>query len=269
MRTKPFTTARARAVALILAGIAAGSLLSGPAVAHTGSKISHLTTHLDGIYLNEDQKATDANQLDGLDSGQFLRSNGKAADADLLDGVNSSGFLTVAGKAADAELLDGLSSSAFLQGGVTYTRQFSCSGTAFMPDEGTWDYGTDGSLRYSKTVGGTTFRCNVVIPNGAVVTRVDFSVKDDHAVGLIPWCEMYRTNLLSGVTETKMADAGGTTGPDAPGDIVLSDTTINSPTIDNSAASYFLLCAFNSDTANVGVYGAIVTYAISGASGGG
>jgi hypothetical protein len=66
--------AGARVVLLVLASIAAGSLMGGSAVAHTG-KLRHLQKHLDGRYVNEDQPAPEADRLDGLDSTAFVQSS--------------------------------------------------------------------------------------------------------------------------------------------------------------------------------------------------
>ena len=158
----------ARSIVLILVGIAAGTLLSGPAVAHTGKRIPHLQGHLDPIYLNENQKAADANQLDGLDSTQFLRSNGKATDSELLDGVNSTGFLLVGGKAADANLLDGADSTAFVKFASVLTGTASCPGAGFDPENGSLAYTTaSNGERYGPA---NTYRCAIDLPNGATVT---------------------------------------------------------------------------------------------------
>jgi hypothetical protein len=270
MRTKPFTPARARAVVLILAGITAGSLLSGPAVAHTGKKIAHLTKHLDALYLNENQKAADANQLDGLDSTAFLRSNGKAADADLLDGISSAGFLLAGGKAVDSNLLDNLDSTAFLQGASLYTRHFSCAGTAFTPatDEA-WNI--DGSGIYPDDGVNEIFRCSVDIPDGGIVTRVDVSVLDNDATDDVSDCEMWRTDMAATIgNEDQMADTGGTTGAAAAGQR-LSDTTITTATIDNASFSYFVQCNLEQTgtDALVLLYGTNLTYTITGTAGGG
>jgi hypothetical protein len=64
---------RIRIVVLVVASLAAGSLLGGSAVAHTGKKLGHLLKHLDSIYLNEGQQAIDSALLDGLDSTAFVQ----------------------------------------------------------------------------------------------------------------------------------------------------------------------------------------------------
>jgi hypothetical protein len=87
-----------------------------PAGAHITKRLPHLQKHLDSRYVNLNEKAADANLLDGQDSTAFLGANAKAADADLLDGQNSTAFLGANAKAADADLLDGQNSTAFMAG---------------------------------------------------------------------------------------------------------------------------------------------------------
>ena len=84
-----------------------------PAGAHVSKKLKHLIKHLNPVFLNQKEKAADADLLDGVDASGFLRVNGTAADSELRDGMDSSAFLPVGGTAADADLLDGLDSSAF------------------------------------------------------------------------------------------------------------------------------------------------------------
>jgi len=91
---------RMRSVALLVAGIMAGSVMLQPAVAHVTRRLNHLFRHLDPRYINVGEKASDSDRLDGLDSTAFLRTTGKAADADLLDGNDSAVFLNARGRAA-------------------------------------------------------------------------------------------------------------------------------------------------------------------------
>jgi hypothetical protein len=84
---------RGRSIALLVAGLLAGTVLLEPAVAHVTRRLGHLTRkHLDKRYYNEGQKVGDANTLDGLNSTAFLGATAKAADADELDGIDSTGF---------------------------------------------------------------------------------------------------------------------------------------------------------------------------------
>jgi hypothetical protein len=67
---------RGRSVALLLAGILAGTVLIQPAVAHFRPRIGHLIRHVfnraDPRYYNEGQTVDNANNLDGLDSTAFM-----------------------------------------------------------------------------------------------------------------------------------------------------------------------------------------------------
>ncbi|HEX6261678.1 MAG TPA: hypothetical protein VF097_02395 [Actinomycetota bacterium] len=84
-----------------------------PAGAHLNKKLKHLIKHLNPVFLNQNEKAADAQLLDGIDSAEFLRADATAADSDLLDGMDSSAFLPAGGTAADSDLLDGMDSGAF------------------------------------------------------------------------------------------------------------------------------------------------------------
>ena len=254
-------SARARAVGLILAGIMAGSLLGGPAVAHVGKRIGHLQTHLDPIYLNEGQKANDSNLLDGLDSTQFLRSTAKATDADTLDGVNSTGFLLAGGKAVDADKLDNIDSASFLQGASTLAGTQSCPGAGFDPETNS-AYTTNGSgLRQ----GAATYRCAVDLPDRATVTGVSFVVNDPApGGGDVSNCTLTRTDLVPPVAvETAVNNPpAATTGT---GDVTVTGTIIGgNAVIDNDAFGYSFECTIGADS---GIYGAIATYTVPASAG--
>jgi hypothetical protein len=259
--------ARARAVGLVLAGITAGSLLGGPAVAHVGKRVGHLQTHLDPVYLNEAQKANDSNLLDGLDSTQFLRSNAKAADADLLDGVSSAGFLAAGGKAVDADKLDNIDSTAFVLGATSLSRQFSCPGTSFFPlnSLNEWAFDAEG-LRWLTTSG--FVRCAVTLPNSATVTAVSYTVYDNSANAVV--CNLYRTDLTAPVgSEDTVQTANASSGAAAtPGETVITAPGITSAnaTINNASFAYSLDCALDG-TVNNGVFGGVITYSVTAANG--
>jgi hypothetical protein len=113
MRTLRLPKLAALAVLILLVG----SNLILPAGAHVTRRLPHLLQHLNPRYINTNEKAADADLLDGQDSTAFLGVNAKAADADLLDGQDSTAFLGANAKAADADLLDGIDSTGFVQGG--------------------------------------------------------------------------------------------------------------------------------------------------------
>jgi hypothetical protein len=160
--------------------------------------------------------------------------------------------------AANAGKLDGWDSTQFVRKAESFTRQFSCAGTAWESAFSTAAYTTNGSLKQGN--GATTlFRCSVDAPSGATVTAVSFAVRDTGAQGNS--CSMWRTNMTTSVgVETLMADAA-TSG--TPGNVRISDTTVNQPLIDNDNFTYFVQCFVGPDS-TTGVFGAIVTYTVNG-----
>jgi hypothetical protein len=99
---------------VVVAGITALVVSGAPALAHVTTKLGHMLKHLNPMFVNVGEKASDADLLDGRDSTAFLGASGKAADAELLDGNDSNDFIRVGETAADSELLDGMDSTAFL-----------------------------------------------------------------------------------------------------------------------------------------------------------
>jgi hypothetical protein len=84
--------------AALLAGILAGSVLITPALGHiagvTHTWNQHFRPLADARYVNVNEKAPNAELLDGQDSTAFLGVNAKAADADKLDGADGNLFVT-------------------------------------------------------------------------------------------------------------------------------------------------------------------------------
>ncbi|MGH2712005.1 MAG: hypothetical protein ACRDH9_12485 [Actinomycetota bacterium] len=262
------TSARARAAVLILAGIAAGSLLSGPAVAHTRGNVTHLVNkHLvnffyteseaDNRFINSSEKASDSNLLDGVDSTGFLSAAGKAADANLLDGINSTGFLPVAGKAADADKLDNIDSTAFLLGTSTLAGTASCPGSGFDPLSSTSAYTTVTGERIASVA--NTFRCAIDLPNGATVSGVSFTVNDPAGGGNVMACALTRTDLTIPLTIEDTVNTPPAATADAGPVTVIGAIIGANAVISNSGFGYSLSCDMGTDT---GIFGAIVTYTV-------
>jgi hypothetical protein len=272
-------SARARTVALILAGIVAGSLLGGPAVAHTGRKVGHLVNrHLvnffyteaeaDGRFINSNEKASDSNLLDGIDSAGFLKVAGKAADSDLLDGINSTGFLPVAGKAADADKLDNIDSAAFLLGTSTLAGTFSCPGSGFYPFPFETSYDGDGLGKRFRDAGAGRVRCAAHLPNGAVVSGVTFTVFDSDAVTDVIDCVLLRTDLTPPIVgEANVSTPVATAA--APGETTIAAPSLiaGTTTIANSSFAYSLECRLNSGDSGNGIFGAVVSYTVPASAG--
>ena len=127
---------RWRTVALVAIGIAIGSgLAATPVSSHVGGTVAHLwNDHLkartDARYYTKTQgearyynvnetvaEATNANQLDGIDSSGFLPAGATAVNSHRLDGIDSSGFLLASSKAVDSDRLDGIDSTGFAPAG--------------------------------------------------------------------------------------------------------------------------------------------------------
>ena len=149
----------------------------------------------------------------------------------------------------------------YLEDGSAKTGSVGCPGHAFVPNDSTIEYGTSASLRYMAASGGGSFMCALHLPDGAVMTRLSATLKDNHDFANVT-CAIGHTVLATG-GETALAEAG-TTVPGTPGQVQLEDTTITSPTIDNGAFAYRLACTINGNAAQeVGFYAVAVDYAIS------
>jgi hypothetical protein len=169
------------------------------------------------------------------------------------------------GNVADAARLDGKNASQFVRRAETFTRHFSCSGTAFENSFSAVAYTLDVASKQGDGGGQPLFRCSVDIPDGAKVTSVSFAVHDTDDSQDIR-CSMWRTDMTIVIgDETSMANDLMTTG--TPADARLTDTTIEQPVIDNGRFSYFLQCRVGDDEAT-GLYGATVTYRVTGGSNG-
>ncbi len=163
-------------------------------------------------------------------------------------------------KVPNANRLDGLDSTQFVRKTDAFTRHFSCAGTAWENGMSEVGYSLDGSLKHSDGSFHAVFFCSADIPDGATVTEVSFSVKDSHQ-SYDADCAMWRTNMKTQVGGTaSMAEQVMTHG--TPGDVRISDTTINFPVIDNARFSYLLGCWVGADS-SIGLYGAVVTYTVS------
>ena len=98
---------------VVVAGVTALVVSGAPALGHVSKRLAHLIKHLNPLYVNVGEKASDADLLDGKDSGAFLGAGAKAVDAELLDGSDSSDFMRDGETAADSDRLDGMDSTAF------------------------------------------------------------------------------------------------------------------------------------------------------------
>jgi hypothetical protein len=167
------------------------------------------------------------------------------------------------GRVPDANRLDGLDASQFVRKAESFTRHFSCAGTAFENAHSWQGHAVEDSLKHGVgPVALTLFRCSVSIPDGARVTEVGFSVRDRHATQDVQ-CSMWRQNMLSAIADDTPPMAYEVMTSGTPGNVRIADTTINQPVIDNDRFAYFVQCVVGNDSAT-GLYGANVTYRVTG-----
>jgi hypothetical protein len=167
------------------------------------------------------------------------------------------------GKVPNADRLDGLDSTQLLRRAESFTRHFSCEGTAWENAFSWKDYSFGGAGKIGTgPFPPTYFICNVNIPDGARVTEVSFSLEDSHATQDNE-CSMWRTDLTTVIGNTWPPMAYGVMTSGTPGSVRLSDTTIDFPVVDNSRFAYLLACFVGND-GQTGLYGATVTYTVRG-----
>jgi hypothetical protein len=168
-------------------------------------------------------------------------------------------------KAPDSSRLGGKPPSAYLLGIKVSTRTFSCGGSTMTPDSNGITYVTEGTRVESHN---GVFRCNVALPDGAVITKATAAVHDADSAGTIT-CAVAR-NRIDVPTFTPDAIAQLGTAIASSNDTVLSTTTISNGVVNNARYVYRLSCAMGGgvDAADsLGVYGGSVTYTITAAKG--
>jgi hypothetical protein len=166
---------------------------------------------------------------------------------------------------------------------TTYTRSASCAGLDFYPTDSRTEYDNAGPVRFQRdgdNPGGTgVFRCDPGLPNGAVVTKVQFTVRlvftSFYATG-VGDCSLRRSGLTvtTASTAQDLAHVAFYNYATSTGAYRLTDSTISNATVDNANFGYWLECYLSSayqwgplaDTPS-GLYGADVIYTITAAKG--
>lgn len=152
---------------------------------------------------------------------------------------------------------------------TTYTRSVSCAGLNWYPTDSETFYANDGPLRYSAGLGGTrVFRCDPGLPNKAVVTKVQFTLRDFDPGGQVHGCGLVRSGLTTATATSFQGLATVPATTDEGSEIVrLTDSSIKFDAIDNAKFGYWLECVIAGSNAYVGIYGADVIYTISSTNG--
>jgi hypothetical protein len=165
---------------------------------------------------------------------------------------------------------------------VTYSlRSAECAGLSFLPLVTTKGYGSDGTLRHARMleyVGAEdpiVFGCDPSLPHGAIVTKVQFTVRDASDTGSLK-CYLLRTGL-GATTNTGDSQIVGTvlesaepTGTQQMAHMMTASDSYK--TIDNAGRAYLLECEFKyhfliDQDNSLGIFGATVFYKITAAKG--
>ncbi len=156
---------------------------------------------------------------------------------------------------------------------ATQTRATSCAGLDFHPLDNYTYYANVGPLliKSANSTGASNFFvCDPGLPHNAVVTKVQFTLRDDWTFAEVRNCALVRNGLTAATAEPlQVMGSVPTTGADAqPGTVRRTDTSIDFATVDNTKWGYWLQCEIDGDARDeVGIYGADVVYTITSASG--
>ncbi len=159
-------------------------------------------------------------------------------------------------RAPDSSRLGGKTAGAYLKKSQVINAKVTCAGTTYSPYDSTDAVSSINSMRYSTS--NAIIRCNMELPNHAVVQAVSWGVRDNSAQDIT--CELWRTRIAGGTIgqEFNMADVSSA---DTPGDTRIQDATIKKPVVNNIAFSYFTQCRMG-NTSDIGLYGSTVAYKI-------
>ena len=136
---------------------------------------------------------------------------------------------------------------------------FSCDAAALTPYNSaqTWVNG----LNYATSDG--QLSCNVVVPDGAMIREVAWSLYDNDAADA-EQCSLYRRHLVTSIGDSDAMASAVTPVPGTPGAAVFTDNTIANATVDNENYSYAAACSSGGGSTNVGVFGISVEYTYLG-----
>ena len=151
------------------------------------------------------------------------------------------------------------------------THAASCSGYDFHTVDSATSFAYSSTLIYrvSGTDGGSGFFiCDPMLPNKAVVTKVQITVHDSVLRSWLTGCGLYRVNETTTNTGAAQELASFPESSDT-GDQRMVDTSILNATVDNTSYAYEIQCQIaGTDTSMyVGIYGATVTYKIGSTNG--
>ena len=157
---------------------------------------------------------------------------------------------------------------------ATSTRSVSCAGLNWYPTDSETGYTNLGPLRRRVGSSGSgVLRCDPGLPNKAIVTKVEFTVRDNEFLYEIRGCALVRSGLTPGTADAYQVLASvPATGVGAlPGVVRLADSSAQFAAIENTKYGYWLECEISGHQTysepSFGIYGADVVYTISSANG--
>jgi hypothetical protein len=158
---------------------------------------------------------------------------------------------------------------------ATQTRALSCPGIGFHVIDADTEPAYEGTILYRRgTLGSGFFVCPVDLPHRAVVTKVQFTLKDAYVGAQARFCGLVRIDLAAGSAGAHrvLGEVPDTGSAAAPGTIRRTDNSISYATVDNTRYSYYLQCQLTADGSpledvDLGLYGATVIYRISSSNG--
>lgn len=165
--------------------------------------------------------------------------------------------------AASAGLTRPFTAHAASQLATSQTLSASCSAFDFRPVDGDTGYDYFGAKRIRAGAGGSGFfTCNPGLPNGAVVTKVQFSIWDGSGSSEVKFCGLYRSGLTDTTYDSveELAAVPPTGIAQAPGFARLTDRKIKNATINTKDYVYWLQCNLGQAGQSLGLYGADVFY---------
>ena len=198
-------------------------------------------------YVTREQMAAFMNRLGALQAGKTPVV--KAATAQNAD---------------DANQLDGLESTQFARSDVAATGYAHCGSREMQPMAPgiLWATGANHFLHLTSGPSGS-FSCGVHLPNGSTITAFTMDAHDSSTTETVA-CRLKRWTFGEPDFQAPLAEAE-TGVAEAPSFTTVTDTTINSPTVDNEHQVYATECTITGDGgADNGFYGTRITYTVAG-----
>jgi hypothetical protein len=164
----------------------------------------------------------------------------------------------------DADKLDGLDATDFLQN-EEQAGQYTCSGSTMVPSVAS-GAGIEGNMgAYSTGAANVTFRCNVLLPDGAHVGQVDWEVNDGSVTDAVS-CNLRRIayNVDTNSTTVQVMSSAATANADDVDFELLTDPFADNPIIDNANNHYISECTPTATGVTTSVFGVRIHYTVSG-----